>query len=79
VAGVRASLAWNDDTAQLAREHDDANVISIGARNHAEDVAIRFVEIFLDTPFSGAEWHSWRIAELAEYEASGSIASKQTT
>jgi hypothetical protein len=58
---------------------DPANVISIGARNHAEDVAIRFVEIFLDTPFSGAERHSRRIAELAEYEASGAIAGKQTT
>ena len=78
VTGVRAALAWNDDTARLAREHNDANVISIGARNHAEDVAIRFVEIFLDTSFSGAERHSRRIAELAEYEASGAIAGKQT-
>jgi len=79
VTGVRAALAWNDYTAQLAREHNDANVISIGSRNHAEDVAIRFVEIFLNTPFSGAERHSRRIAELAEYEASGTIAGKQTT
>jgi ribose 5-phosphate isomerase B len=79
VTGVRAGLAWSDDTAQLAREHNDANVISIGARNHADDVAIRFVEIFLDTQFSGVERHSRRIAELAEYEATGAIAGKQTT
>jgi ribose 5-phosphate isomerase B len=79
VTGVRAALAWNDETARLAREHNDANVISIGARNHPEADALRFVEIFLNTPFSGAARHARRIAELAEYEASGSITDAQTT
>jgi ribose 5-phosphate isomerase B len=79
VTGVRAALAWSDETARLAREHNDANVVSIGARNHPEADALRFVEIFLDTPFSGAARHARRIAELAEYEASGAITDAQTT
>ncbi|MGI8679406.1 MAG: ribose-5-phosphate isomerase [Jatrophihabitans sp.] len=79
VTGVRAALVWNDETAQLAREHNDANVISIGARDHPVEDALRFVEIFLDTPFSHEDRHQRRIAELAEYEATGGIAGKQTT
>jgi len=79
VLGVRAALVWNDETARLAREHNDANVISIGARNHPEADALRFVEIFLRTPFSEGERHKRRIAQLAEYEASGAIAGHSTT
>ena len=45
------------DTARLAREHNDANVISIGARMHEADEAARFVELFLATPFSGVDRH----------------------
>jgi ribose 5-phosphate isomerase B len=74
VTGVRAALVWSDETARLAREHNDANVISIGARNHPVDDAQRFVEIFVATPFSQGERHKRRIAELAEYEATGAIA-----
>jgi ribose 5-phosphate isomerase B len=73
VTGVRAALVWSDDTARLAREHNDANVISIGARNHPEADALRFVEIFLDTPFSAGERHKRRIAQLAEWETSATI------
>lgn len=79
VTGVRAALVWSDDTATLARQHNDANVISIGARNHPEADVLRFVELFLATPFSGAERHARRIAELAEYEATGAIAGHETT
>lgn len=68
VAGVRAALAWNPDTARLAREHNDANVIAIGARMHDEATAAALVELFLTTPFSGAERHARRIAEVAQYE-----------
>ena len=50
---MRAALAWNDDTAGLSREHNDANVVSIGARMHTLDEATRLVERFLTTPFSG--------------------------
>jgi ribose 5-phosphate isomerase B len=79
VHGVRAALAWNDETARLARQHNDANVISIGARNHPEADALRFVEIFVGTPFSGEERHARRIAELAEYEQTGAIAGRETS
>jgi ribose 5-phosphate isomerase B len=78
VAGVRAALVWNEDTARLAREHNDANVISIGARSHPEADALRFVEVFLDTPFSEGERHKRRIAMLAEYEQTGAIAGHET-
>ena len=78
VRGIRAALVWSDDTAALAREHNDANVISIGARNHAEADAFRFVELFLATPFSQGERHRRRIAQLAEYEATGAIAGHST-
>lgn len=68
VRGVRAALAWNDDTASLGRAHNDANVVSIGARMHSLDEAGRLVERFLTTPFSGDERHARRIAMLEHYE-----------
>ncbi|WP_030488261.1 ribose-5-phosphate isomerase [Micromonospora chokoriensis] len=68
VAGVRAALAWSVETAQLAREHNDANVVAIGARQHTLDEATAIVEAFLNTPFSGNERHARRIAQVAEYE-----------
>lgn len=73
VAGVRAALVWSDETARLAREHNDANVIAVGARNHPEDDAQRFVEIFLATPFSHDPRHVRRIEEISEYERTGHI------
>jgi ribose 5-phosphate isomerase B len=71
VKGVRAALAWNEATATLGREHNDANVISIGARMHDQDTATRFVELFLATPYSNQERHSRRIAMLESYEETG--------
>ena len=68
VVGVRAALAWNPDTAQKAREHNDANVVAIGAREHPVDQATEFVLVFLRTPFSGAERHQRRIDQVAAYE-----------
>lgn len=73
VRGVRAALAWNDETARLAREHNDANVVSIGARNHPLEDAVRFVEIFLATPFSQDPRHARRIAMLSDYEQTGEV------
>jgi ribose 5-phosphate isomerase B len=73
VEGVRASLVWNLSTAELAREHNDANVISIGARQHTVEEAIAFIDRFIQTPFSGEERHVRRIAQLAEYETTGRI------
>ncbi|CAN5252631.1 ribose-5-phosphate isomerase [soil metagenome] len=74
VTGVRAALVWNTSTAELARQHNDANVIAIGARQHSVDEAKGFIDTFIATPFSGAERHARRIAQLAEYEATGRIA-----
>jgi ribose 5-phosphate isomerase B len=73
VRGIRAALVWNDDTAVLARQHNDANIISIGARNHPEDDALRFVELFLDTPFSQDPRHVRRIDQVARFEATGEV------
>ena len=73
VTGTRAALVWNDETARLAREHNDANVISIGARNHPEADALRFVQIFVETPFSQDPRHVRRIGQLAEWEAQKTI------
>lgn len=69
VPGVRAVLAWNEDTARLGRAHNDANVISIGARQHSVAEAIALVEAFLAEPFSGLDRHQRRIDLLADYEA----------
>ncbi len=68
VPGVRAALAWSEDTARLAREHNDANVVAIGARQHSTEEAVRFVEAFLATSFSGDPRHVRRIDLLAAYE-----------
>lgn len=76
VHGVRAALVWNISTATLAREHNNANVISIGARQHTAAEALEFVDTFVGTPFPGEERHARRIAQLAEYEATGTIAGK---
>lgn len=68
VRGVRAALAWDLDTATLARTHNDANVLSLGARKHSVDDAIAMVEAFVAEPFSGEARHQRRIDQLAEYE-----------
>jgi len=71
VRGCRAALAWSVQTAQLAREHNDAQVIGIGARRHTVQEALAIVDAFVATPFSGEERHVRRIAMLAEYERTG--------
>ncbi|MEU1604892.1 ribose-5-phosphate isomerase [Micromonospora matsumotoense] len=68
VVGVRAALAWSVETAQLGRQHNDANVVAVGARQHTLDEAAAIVEAFLTTPFSGNERHARRITQVAEYE-----------
>jgi ribose 5-phosphate isomerase B len=73
VAGVRAALAWSEETASLGREHNDANVISIGARMHSSEEATRFVETFLTTPFSGDQRHIRRLGMLSDYENTGKL------
>jgi ribose 5-phosphate isomerase B len=70
VDGIRAALVWSEETAALAREHNDANVISVGGRMHGVDDMTRFVEVFLETPFTGEERHVRRIGMLTDYERS---------
>ena len=73
VKGVRSALAWSDETARLAREHNDANVLSVGGRMHTVDEMTRFIGIFLTTDFTGEERHARRIAMLADYEQTGDL------
>ncbi|MCI6583621.1 MAG: ribose-5-phosphate isomerase [Mobiluncus porci] len=70
VDGVRAALVWNEEVARLAREHNDANVISLGARQHSVDECKAMLKIFLETEFSGEERHARRITQLSAYEIS---------
>jgi ribose 5-phosphate isomerase B len=71
VVGVRAALAWNDETARLAREHNDANVLSLGARQVTFTEAAAFVEIFLSTAFTSEVRHVRRLAMVTAYETDG--------
>ncbi|MYY12917.1 ribose-5-phosphate isomerase [Streptomyces sp. SID4919] len=73
VAGVRAALAWSEQTAALGREHNDANVVAVGARMHSTEEATKFVEIFLGTPFSAEARHQRRIDMLSAYETTGDL------
>ncbi|GAB3275897.1 ribose-5-phosphate isomerase [Actinocorallia lasiicapitis] len=73
VKGIRAALAWSDDTATLGREHNDANIVSIGARQHSLDDATRFVQLFLATPYSDEPRHTRRIDMLTAYETTGTL------
>jgi ribose 5-phosphate isomerase B len=73
VKGVRAALAWSSETAKLSRLHNDANVISIGARMHPVEDAVTFVELFVATPYSGEDRHTRRIKMLESYEATGEL------
>jgi ribose 5-phosphate isomerase B len=73
VRGVRAALAWSDETARLGREHNNANVLSLGARQYPVADALRFAEIFLATDFTGEERHVRRLAMLDDYERTGQV------
>jgi len=69
VAGTRAALAWTVEIAELSRQHNDANVIALGARQHTAEESAAMVDAFLATPFSGEARHARRIAQLADYES----------
>ncbi|HEX4702632.1 MAG TPA: ribose-5-phosphate isomerase [Pseudonocardiaceae bacterium] len=71
VPGCRAALAWSIETATLAREHNNAQVVAIGARMHSPEQATEIADAFLATPFSEGERHKRRIELLAEYERTG--------
>lgn len=71
VPGIRAALAWNVATAKLAREHNDAQVVAIGARMHTETEALEILDAFLDQEFSGDPRHQRRIDKLNNYHNPG--------
>jgi ribose 5-phosphate isomerase B len=73
VKGVRCALVWSEETATLAREHNDANVVSVGGRMHTVEDMTRFVEVFLGTAYSGEERHTRRIGMLTDYEKTGNL------
>jgi ribose 5-phosphate isomerase B len=73
VPGVRAALAFSEETARLARQHNNANVLSLGAREYPAEQALAFTRIFVDTPFSGEPRHVRRLAMIADYERTGEL------
>ncbi len=73
VAGVRAALVWSVETAKLAREHNNANVISIGGRMHDEQFCLQLVDTFLATPFTNDERHVRRIGQISKFEKEGKL------
>ena len=76
VPGIRAILAWSEETAALGREHNNANVVAVGARMHPEAEATAIVDKFISTPFSNDERHIRRIDEMTAYEAQRSGAAE---
>jgi ribose 5-phosphate isomerase B len=76
VPGVRCALVWTDETARLGREHNNANVVSLGARQYPLEDAVRFAEIFLATKFTQEQRHKRRLGMLSEYEATHVLPAK---
>jgi ribose 5-phosphate isomerase B len=73
VPGIRAALAWTTQTAQLARQHNDANVLSLGARMYSVADAVSFAKVFIETPFSGEPRHARRLAMVTGFEQDGTL------
>jgi ribose 5-phosphate isomerase B len=76
VPGVRCALVWTDETARLGREHNNANVVSLGARQYPLEDAVRFAEIFLSTAFTQEARHERRLGMLTQYEATHVLPAK---
>jgi ribose 5-phosphate isomerase B len=73
VQGIRAALVWNIDTAKLARQHNDANVVAVGARQHSQEEVLELIKAFIAEPFSQDERHIRRIGKIATYEQTSEI------
>ena len=69
VPGVRCALASDCFSAEATRQHNDANVLALGARVTGEGLALMIVDIFVSTPFSGAERHQRRIDKVGAIES----------
>jgi ribose 5-phosphate isomerase B len=70
VRGIRCALCWNLETARLGRAHNDANMLSLGARMVPLDLALQIVQVWLDTPFAGGR-HALRIQEMDQPFSAG--------
>lgn len=73
VKGIRAALCYSTELAQLAREHNDAQIISLGGRFHTQEQAQAMVKVFLETPFSGVERHQRRLDMVSAYEQDSTL------
>ncbi|SMC84430.1 ribose-5-phosphate isomerase [Janibacter indicus] len=73
VAGIRAALCYDAELARLAREHNDAQVLSMGGRMQSVDESKEMVRVFLGTDFSGEERHQRRIDMVSAFEADGTV------
>ena len=73
VRGIRAAIAWTEETARLARLHNDANILSLGARMYPIPDAVGFAQVFVETAFSGEPRHARRLQMIADYEATGKL------
>jgi ribose 5-phosphate isomerase B len=73
VKGIRAVLAWSIETAKLGKEHNNANVVSIGGRMHSIDQCKEIIDAFIATPFSNDERHIRRINKMSKFEETGEI------
>jgi len=73
VIGIRAALVWSNEIAKLAREHNNANVISIGGRMHSPELCKEFIDTFISTPFSHDDRHIRRINQISLYEEDGAL------
>jgi len=73
VRGIRAAIAWSLETARLARLHNDANVLSLGAREYSVEEALSFAQVFVETAFSGEPRHVRRLDMIAAYEKTGEL------
>jgi ribose 5-phosphate isomerase B len=73
VKGIRAALVWNKEIAELARQHNNANVIAVGARQHTKEEVLELIKTFVAEPFSNDERHERRIGKIMLYEQTGEI------
>lgn len=73
VKGIRAVLAWSIETAKLGKEHNNANVISVGGRMHSIEDCKAIIDAFITTPFSNDDRHIRRIEKIAKFEETGEI------
>jgi len=68
VAGIRAGLVTSDETARLTRLHNDSNVLALGGRTNDPEDCVRWLSIWLETPFEGGR-HVARLRKISDYES----------